>query len=769
MQKKALLKRFILIILFLYNSISFSQDLLKIPDLSQVKVERLSVDEINQLKSKMQTNNISIEKLEKITSEKGMSPTNFALLKAKLENLTPSVTENIKNEPIVNVDTTKNEPIELKNEIFGSDIFTNPSLTFEPNSNMAIPVNYILGPGDELQIAIYGIQEFATNATVSKEGKISIPNIGQIYVNGLTYEAASTIIKSNCSKIFVSLKSGQSNISISLTKIRTIKVTIIGSKKAGNFSLSSLATVFNALYVAGGPNEKGSYRNIELIRGNKLLKKIDVYKFLISGDQSDNINLKDNDIIRIPVYNCRVSVKGEIKRPGIYELLPNENFNDLLKYCSGFTETAYKSTIKLIQKTDKELKIIDLTKNDYDSYIPRSGDNFEVDEILNRFENKISIKGSVHRPNDYSFYDGLRLIDLINKADGLTEDAYLFEAQITRRQPDFSKEIISVNLQKVLISDSLNNIKLQKEDEVYIFSLYDFKDAKNVQISGYIRKPGYYPYLQNLTLFDVITKAGGYSDNASKKIEISRLIKKDEVVKDQIEIAKIILIDGNELINDPSKDILLEPNDLIMVRKMPIFELQQTVSISGFVEYPGQYTISNKNETVLDLINRAGGLKSDANEKGIYIKRGEFQIPINYSKISKKPISIENIKAQPGDELVILKYIPAIKIIGSVALNTEIPYIKGKSVKYYINRAGGFNPRSAKKNLFNSYANGTAGRTRHFLFFKLYPKVHPGSEIHIPQKPEKEKRNITELVSVASVTTSMATMIAVLSKLFSTK
>jgi protein involved in polysaccharide export with SLBB domain len=759
-----------LIVSIQYNNMFGQQSFLNTTNFSQLKVEQLSTQQIQEIKGEMDRNNTSLDVMEKIVLAKGMSSANFSLLKNRIENEAPNTNvelgSKIVNKPIELDAESQNNPKEFASKIFGSEIFSNPSMSFEPNSNMATPVNYILGSGDELQILIFGIQEFGAITSVSKEGKITIPNIGQLNVNGITLEAATSMIKNSCGKIFSTLRSGQSNISVTLSKIRTIKVTIIGAQKSGSYSVSSLTTLFNALYIAGGPNENGSYRNIELIRGNKIYKKVDIYKFLVNGDQSDNVGLKDNDIIRIPVYNCRVSIEGQVKKSGIYELIPEENFNDLLIYCSGFNESAYLSNIKLIQNTDKELRIIDLLKSEYETYIPKSGDVFKVGVILNRFENRISVKGAVFRPDDYSFTPGLKISDLIKKADGLTEDAFKTSAQITRLKEDFTKEIISIDLNKVLSGDSTNDIALKKEDELLIFSLFDFKDALTVSIDGEVRKPGAYAYVANLTLFDVIIQSGGFTNAASKKIEISRPIKKDEIVKDQLEIAKIITLEIVDMEKDAAKNIKLDPNDVIHVRKMPIYENQRSATISGYVEFPGNYTLSNKEERVIDIINRGGGLKSEANPGGIYIKRGDYIIPINYKKISKKPKSLENIRIQPGDELVVLKYVAAIKVNGSVSLNTEIPFIKGKSVRYYVNSAGGFNKKGWKNRTYTINPNGTAGRTKRFLFLKVYPEVLAGSVINIPERPDKPKREIAELVSIAGVTTSMATMVAILSNLF---
>jgi len=752
------------------NYILGQKSFLNTANLSQLKVEQLSTQQILEIKGEMDRNNTSFEVMEKIALAKGMSSANFSLLKNRIETEAPKTNvelgSKIVNEPIELDIESQNNPKEFASKIFGSEIFSNPSLSFEPNSNMATPVNYILGSGDELQILIFGIQEFGATTIVSKEGKITIPNIGQLNVNGMTLEAATSMIKNSCGKIFSTLRSGQSNISVTLSKIRTIKVTIIGAKKSGSYSVSSLTTLFNALYLAGGPDENGSYRNIELIRGNKVFKKVDIYKFLIKGDQSDNIGLKDNDIIRIPVYNCRVSIEGQVKKSGIYELIPEENFNNLLIYCSGFNESAYLSNIKLVQNTDKELRIIDLLKSEYETYIPKSGDVFKVGVILNRFENRISIKGAVFRPDDYAFTAGLTISGLIKKADGLTEDAFKSSAQITRLKDDFSKEIISIDLNKALNGDSTSDIALKKEDELLIFSLFDFKDVLSVSIDGEVRKPGSYPFVANLTLFDVIVQSGGFTNAASKKIEISRLIKKDEIIKDQLEIAKIITVEILDLEKDAAKNMKLEPNDVIHIRKMPFFENQRNVTVIGYVEFPGNYTLSNKEERVVDIINRVGGLKSEANPAGIYIKRGDYIIPINYKKISKKPKSIENIRVQPGDELVVLKYVAAIKVNGSVSLNTEIPFVKGKRIRYYVNSAGGFDKKGWKNQTYTVYPNGTAGRTKRFLVFKIYPEVMAGTVINIPKKPEKPEKSVNEIIALASISTSLATMIAVIEKLF---
>jgi len=757
----------ILLVLFITNS-SFSQNFLSTTDFTKIDAEKLTQGEIQKIKDEMTRKNISIDVIESAALAKGMTPASFATLKGRLQsNSIPYVSNvqlgsNLVETPVAVDKESQNNPKEFRSKIFGSDLFTNHSLSFEPNSNMATPVNYILGTGDEIQIVVYGVQEFSTTAYISKDGKINIQNVGQLNINGMTFESATSLIKKSCGNVFTSLRSGQSDLSVTLTKIRTIKITIIGSKKPGTYSVSSLSTVFNALHHAGGPDDNGSYRNIELIRNNKVIRKIDIYKFITTGDQSDNVNLKENDVIRIPVYNCRVSIEGEVKKSGIFELVPGENFITLLNYCSGFTETAYLSSIKLVQNTEKELRIIDLSKSEFHNYIPKTGDLLKVGSILNRFENRISIKGAVYRPDDYSFESGIKIMDLISKADGLTEDAYKRTAQITRLKDDYTTEILSIDLDKLLNGDSSQNVALKKNDDVFVFSIFDFKDQLVVHIGGEIRNSGKYAYIENLKLFDLLHQAGGMTILASKRIEISRIIKKDELINDQKDIATIIMVEIDSLLSDESKNITLQPNDVIQIRKIPIYTNQQTVVVSGYFLFPGSYTITNNNERVMDMINRAGGLKLDANPEGVFIKRGDNYIPINYKKISKEPVSIENIRIQPGDELKVKKYISAIKIEGSISSNTEIPYIVGKSVRYYIDNAGGSDGKGLKRKIYNKYPNGAIAKTKSFLFVKIYPKVRPGSVIVIPVKPERKEISLTAISAVVGLTSTLATMVVVL-------
>ena len=408
-------------------------------------------------------------------------------------------------------------------------MFDNPTLNFQPNLKLATPVNYVLGPGDELQVSVNGVQEFNDNVPVTVEGKVNIQYVGQISVSGMTIEAATQKIKGAISRIYSTVRSGQSQVSVSLSRIRTIKVTIIGSRQPGNYSISSLATVYNALFLGGGPGKNGSYRNIELIRNNKVYKNIDIYRFLVSGNQSDNVGLKDNDVIRIPAYTNRVTVEGEVKRPGIFEMKKGEHFSDLLNFASGFNEFAYTASVNVLQKTGKEFKVADIQAAQYSSYIPLNGDVYRVSKILNRFENRIIIEGAVFRPDTYSFYQGMRISDLIAQAEGLKEDAYIKRARIVRLKSDLTYENVNVDLSKAMSGDFNADIALKKEDVVTVYSILDFREEYKVTIDGEVKKPGVYDYQENLTFNDLIIEAGGLTGSASKRVEIARMIKAEDI------------------------------------------------------------------------------------------------------------------------------------------------------------------------------------------------------------------------------------------------
>jgi protein involved in polysaccharide export with SLBB domain len=770
--------KFFLIVFFLVfctAEYAYSQVLTNI---SNVKVSELKDAEIQSLRTEMDKQNISIEALEKIALTKGMSSTDFLVLKSRLENLKSNkVTDVVPiSNPVITTDISIPKVESKKESIYGSEIFSSSSLSFEPNSNMATPGSYMLGPGDELQIVIYGMQEYAGTSIVSKEGKINIPVVGQVTVNGLTFDAAQIQIKKACSKIYTSLNSGQSHISISLSKIRTIRVTIIGAEKSGNYSVSSLSTVFNALHIAGGPDDNGSYRKIELIRNNKIIKTVDIYRFLTRGDQSDNINLQENDVVRIPVYDNRVKVEGNSKRQGIFEMLPGETFENLLEYCGGFDDLAYRKNVKLIQQSGYGLKIIDLTEDKYKTYNPQMGDVFKISPLSAKLDNKVSIKGAVYRPDDYEFVEGMTVSALLQKADGLTQDAYTARAVLIREKEDLTKEITDVNIAAILNGDK--DVVLRKNDELVISSAFDFKNQHTVKISGEVKNEGEYPYLENITLYDLILLAGGFTDKASKKAEVTSVIIRDEKAGGDTKVSDIRELDIDTLLIDKSKNIVLKPYDVIQIRKKPVFGLQRSVLIRGQVEYPGVYVIADRKERILDVINRSGGFKYGADLNSIRVVRKAIQyggdgnvdslkeviIPVDYDKIVKSPSSKKNFTLQTGDIIVVGEQRETVIVSGNVQLNTEIPFAR-KNVKYYISGAGGYLENADKKRVYVIHPNGMGKSTRSFLGIRKHPKVLPGSDIIVPTKPDKSEGRLstTERISIAGVTISLlGTLVAII-------
>lgn len=788
-----------------------AQDLLKGKDLSQVKVDQLSDADIAKLKTQLTSNGMTIDQAEQVAIAKGMSASEFAKLKKRLEvtgkdkddvgrlkakkdTNKPSAEKADNSSDSLDTEKYKEKPPKplIDPLIFGSELYTTLSPSFEPNMKLATPLNYVLGPDDQILVTVYGVQEYNGDLLVSAEGNVSIPNVGQVKIAGLTIEAATQKLKTVMgNSVYAYLRSGGSKLSVTLSKIRSIKVLIIGANRPGTFTLSSLSTVFNALYVAGGPTAFGSFREIELVRNNKLERKIDLYRLLLQGDQSDNIGLKDNDVIRIPAYKKRVELQGQVKRPGYFEVLPNESFASILAFGSGFTDTAYQAAVKIFQRSDRERKVEDLLATSYTTYQPQSGDVFVVSKILNRFQNRVRISGAVFRPDVYQLTPGLQVADLIRKADGLKEDAFTGRGQIIRLQEDLTRSILSFDIKKALANDAAHNYPLQREDEVLISSLLDLRDSFKVTIQGEIRMPGQYEYVDKLTLKDLILQAGGFTDAAFKNIEIARLIKRDSISATDNRASTIINTEINGDLTSATANLGLQAFDVVTIRRKAGYTIPETVTVAGQVQYPGPYALSSRNERVSDILKRAGGYTPDAYPEGAYLKRFKTdaeklksqdvakklqknvkdtsaktiveeinrdydQIPLDLPLIMRSPGSVEDLVVRARDELFIPKFDGQVKISGSVLLATQVPYQKKNNLKDYIDEAGGFNGDAWRRKAYVVYANGKAATTKHFLFFKFYPKILPGSELVVPKKLEKKGASTGEIIGISSALASLA-------------
>ena len=638
---------------------SNAQNLLSGKDLSTIKVDALTESEIAQIQAQLKQAGVSIDMVESQAIAKGMSPAEFAKLKARLSSVksgsksgSPLTKKSVNSKVSYGIDSTRTRPINKINPlIYGSELFANEN-GFGENQNIATPMNYEVGTNDVLKLVVYGVQEYSSDLEVSKEGTVLIENVGRVKVAGLTIEAATTRIRQQMANTaYPSLRSGESKLALTVGDTRTIQVTIIGAQRSGNYNISSLSTILNALTEAGGPNEIGSYRAIELIRNNKLYKKIDLYAFMQNGDQSQNMGLKDRDVIRVPAYKGRVEIKGQVKRPGIFEINGSaENFNQFLQYAGGFDDTAYTAWVKVIQKNDKEKSVKDLAAKEFASYQPQGGDIIQISKILDRFQNRVKLSGAVFRPDVYELTEGMRISDLIQKADGLKEDAYIGRAQLIRLKPNLLKEMVSINLGKAMQKGSEENIYLQREDELYINSVVDLRDSLTVDLLGEVRSQGRFNYVDSMTVKDLILMAGGFRYEASKQIEVARLIQNNGAVTDN-KVATILKteVNGDLSFNAGQENFVLQPMDVVTITKKVGYTNPEVVSITGQVQSVGKYTLSTRVERVSDIVKRAGGLIGQAYGEGAFIKRSRYNIDTlrsDESKTSVEQAYIRKFKSQ---------------------------------------------------------------------------------------------------------------------------
>ena len=702
---------------------------------------------------------------------------------------------------VLNGDTSvvqsQKPPVSLiQSQLYGADIFNNSNLTFEPNLRIATPVNYIIGPDDEIVVIISGYQEYNNRFKVNPEGFITIPNVGVIYVAGLTFEAASKLIKDKLiANGYSNIRTGLTKVNITLGSIRSIKVTLLGEvTKPGTYTLPSLATVFNALYASGGPSERGSFRNIEVIRNNKVIDTLDIYDFLSHGDLHSNILLADQDIIRIPVYTKRVTLKGAFKRTGIFEVKNGETLQDIIGFAGGFTDEAATDYISAIRLTSTQRMVVDIPETQFSSFVPRNADQYTVNTILNRYENRVQISGAVFSPGTYAWQEGLTVKDLLQKAKGIKEDAYLAQGYIRRLQSDNFPSAIDFNVADVLSGKA--TIPLQREDSVVILSDLDLRQQLSVFVDGAVAKPDSVLYINNLTLQDAILQAGGFTLAASNKIEISRRTKNGNPLDTGAAISEIIEVMYDSTFFSGGNTIKLEPFDRILVKTNPSFILQQQVIVNGEVLYPGSYTLQTKTETASSLIMRSGGLLPTANAGSAYILRlrdnateierrrhleaitsNDKEVYItndmlsSYDKfildlndIRNHPNTVQDVVLKPGDVLVINQLNNNVKVSGQVYNPSISVYEPDKSVLYYVNRAGGYAPYSKKKNTLVLYPNGEAKKIRHFLFFRSLPHVEPGSEVIVPKEQPRDRNRLTtsEIVAITGSVASLAAVVIAL-------
>ena len=695
---------FAFVILLTLSLSTYAQDPLSGRDLTNFKTEALSENQISALQQKLKQSGMTIDQVQSQAIAKGMPPEEFAKLKDRVNGISGIVmAKSVKRGNINSTTGTINKTNDkdstaasintnINTLIYGSELFITSinSTGNAANKVIATPLNYEIGPNDVIKLVVYGVQEYSSDLTVSKEGKIQVDNVGQIKVAGLSIEAAKTRIKQQmAATAYSSLNRGESKLDISLGDIRTIHITVIGAYKSGTYNVSSLSNVISALSEAGGPNAIGSYREIEVIRENKIFTKVDLYRFLQFGDQSQNIGLKDNDIIRVPAYKNRVELTGEVKRPGIFEVIGNESFSQILEYAGGFSDNAYSAMVKIIQKNDKEKSVKDLSKAEFGKYQPQSGDVVSISKIINRYQNRVVLSGAVYRPDVYELQAGMRIADLINKADGLKEDAFIGRAQLIRTKPNLLKEMISINLSKALEKNTTENILLQREDELYINSILEIRDSLKVDLFGEVKTVGSFNYIDSMTVKDIILMAGGFTYAANKNIEVARLVQYGEKVENN-QVTKIFKteINGDLSFNSGQENIVLQPLDVVTITKKVGYTLPEIITISGQVQSTGKYTLSSRVERVSDIVKRAGGLIGEAYGEGAYIKRKRFDIDSLKSDETKTSIELaytRKFKAkQEADKNSILNTPAATNSMGITDIDLN-PQTKGNKLKDTLN------------------------------------------------------------------------------------
>jgi len=684
----------------------------------------------------------------------------------------------------------------LAPKIFGADLFRNAgNHTFEPNLKLATPQNYVLGPEDQIVINVNGNSVVNWNLDVSPDGNINIPGAGIINVSGKTIEQATELIKSKLIANNYQIGHG-ATLQVGLGNIRSIKVILVGEvERPGTYTLPSVSTAFNALYAAGGPDDNGSFRQIEIVRNNKVIRHLDVYDFLLKGDQHNNIVLQDQDIIRIPPYQTRVQMTGEVKDPAYFEILPGESLLDVLNFAGGFSDEAYTALIKVVQVSNQQRRITDVQENDYSNYKPKRGDKFIVQHIIDRYENRVSIYGAVFRPGEYELKQGMTLSQLIGDAAGLKEDAFMERGSIIRLKPDNTTELVPFDLANVM--NKTTDITLQREDRVRVISIFDLRDKYMVTIKGQVRTPGEFAYADSMNVEDLIIRAGGFSTGAStKRVEVARRVSNSDPSSKSSELSQVFSVDVDANFSWKDVNFSLKPFDVVSVYSLPGYEKQSTVKVEGEVLYPGYYTIERKNERISDVITRAGGLTASADVSGGNLKRdntlgidrqkidsaevAQLQqdsvnraryldstslrphnnyVGINLKSILKNPGEDDDLILQDGDVIRVPKEQQIVRVNGEVLYPSEVVYDGSESMREYVLKAGGFAADADLSHAYVVYSNGSVKGTGKFLFFRSYPRIEPGAEINVPKKPYKRPMSTQEVLGITSSIASLALII----------
>ena len=680
-----------------------------------------------------------------------------------------------------------------KKKVFGRDIFNNRALTFEPAMNIATPQNYLVGPGDQIIVDVYGASQRTVSETVSPDGTITIPGYGPIQLAGLSVSAAKEKLRSTLGSRYAS-----SRINMTVGQTRSILINVMGEVKVpGTYTLSAFATVFHALYMAGGINDLGTLRNIKVFRGGHQISTVDIYDYILNGRMTGNVRLQDNDVIIVGPYDALVEIEGNVKRPMFYEMRKNESVSTLLKYAGGFSGNAYKKSVRLLRKTGRLKSVYNVEEFDMSSFQVDDGDVVSVDSILDRYENMVEVKGAIFRPGLYQLGNEINSVrSLIQHAEGVTEDAFTNRGVMHRLKEDRTLEVIPVDVKGILAGTS-PDIPLKNEDVLFIPTQSDLQQQRTLTIHGEVMYPGPYQYADNETLEDLILQAGGLTDAASTaKVDVSRRIVDPKATTSSKFIAKTYsfsLKDG--FVIDGTPGFVLEPYDEVYVRRSPGYQAQRNITVSGEVLFEGEQTLSSKTQRLTDAIKAAGGVTPEAYVKGARLERrlnederarrsfllkqlqsqisgsdsvamnqldlgDTYTVGIYLDKALENPGSEYDVVLREGDNLIVPEYNGTVKVSGNVMYPNTVVYHAGKNYKYYINQAGGYGNHAKKSKTWVIYQNGTMAQVGHGA------KIEPGCEIVVPTKPKSDPARTQQWISIAQSVFSMAAMVTILIKQF---
>ncbi len=683
-----------------------------------------------------------------------------------------------------------------KKKIFGHDVFTNKTITFEPNENMATPADYRLGPGDEVIIDIWGASEDQIREVISPEGSIFVEQIGPVHLNGLTIDQANDRVRQIFASKYAGVADQETDVNLTLGQVRSILVNIMGEVTIpGSYRLSPFSTVFNALYRAGGINEIGTMRDISVIRNGRSIMNVDIYDYLFGGKTSNNIRLQEGDVIIVPPYDELVNVEGSVKRPMYYEMRNGETLAKLLQYTGGFAGDAYTEMVTVNRTSGNENEIFNVTSPQFASYILKDGDIVNVGGVTDRFANRVELRGSVMRPGMYALGDGTSTLrEVLRQAEGLTEDAFRDRAIIYREGEDMMLTAKGVDLDDIL-AGRIPDIKLQRNDIIVISSVRELEDQGEVTINGMVTNPGDYPFAEGLTVEDLIVMSGGLLQGASTaRVDVSRRIIDPTSLKPTNQTAQTFsfaLKDGLTLKGDT--EFRLKPYDIVQVRQSPGYQTQRLINVTGEVLFSGEYALQRKNERLSDIINRAGGVTDGAYIKGARLMRQmsdeeitardesirlamtnsedsisldqlslatSYSVGIDLEKALQQPGSYYDLVLREGDELIVPEEISTVKISGDVMFPNVVGYVPGKKLGYYIDQAGGYGERARKSKAFIVYMNGSVARA------KRSSDIEPGCQIVVPSKPRTGGTNWAQVLGYISSFASLGTMAATIYSIF---